>query len=54
MDRIASIEALTRKALWLSNWMIHHANHIRPNVDGVKVGGHQASSASMAAILAAL
>ena len=54
MDRIASIEALTRKALWLSNWMIHHANHIRPNVDGVKVGGHQASSASMAAIMAAL
>lgn len=54
MDRIATIEALTRKALWLSSWMIHHANHIRPNVDGVKVGGHQASSASMAAIMAAL
>jgi len=52
--RIQPIEALTRKALWLSNWMIHHANHIRPNVDGVKVGGHQASSASMAAIMAAL
>ncbi|MFN4209380.1 MAG: transketolase [Devosia sp.] len=52
--RIASIAALTRKALWLSNWMVHHANHIRPNVDGVKVGGHQASSASMAAIMAAL
>ncbi|UJW86827.1 transketolase-like TK C-terminal-containing protein [Devosia sp. SL43] len=54
MDRVEAIEALTRKALWLSNWMIHHANHIRPNVDGVKVGGHQASSASMAAIMAAL
>jgi pyruvate dehydrogenase E1 component len=53
-QRIATIEALTKKALWLSNWMIHHANHIRPNTDGVKVGGHQASSASMAAILAAL
>ncbi|KKC35256.1 transketolase [Devosia epidermidihirudinis] len=53
-QRIAVIEALTKKALWLSNWMIHHANHIRPNVDGVKVGGHQASSASMAAIMAAL
>ena len=48
------LEALTRKVLWLSNWMIHHANHIRPNVDGVKVGGHQASSASMAAIMATL
>ncbi len=51
---VRQIEALTRKALWLSNWTIHHANHIRPNVDGVKVGGHQASSASMAAIMAAL
>ena len=53
-QRIAHIEALTKKALWLASWMIHHANHIRPNVDGVKVGGHQASSASMAAIMAAL
>ncbi|MHB1101609.1 MAG: transketolase-like TK C-terminal-containing protein [Devosia sp.] len=52
--RIALLDALTRKTLWLSNWMIHHANHIRPNVDGVKVGGHQASSASMAAIMSAL
>jgi pyruvate dehydrogenase E1 component len=53
-DRIKLIEALTRKTLWLSNWMIHHANHIRPNPDGLKVGGHQASSASMTAILSAL
>ena len=53
-DRVAVIAALTRKTLWLSNWMIHHANHIRPNVDGVKVGGHQASSASMTAIMSAL
>ncbi|WP_421761001.1 transketolase [Devosia sp.] len=53
-DKVVMLEALTRKVLWLSNWMIHHANHIRPNVDGVKVGGHQASSASMAAIMATL
>ncbi|MGN6486605.1 MAG: transketolase, partial [Devosia sp.] len=53
-DRIRRIEALTRKVLWLSNWMIHHANHIRPNPDGLKVGGHQASSASMTAIMSAL
>ena len=53
-DRGVLIEALAQKALWLSNWMIHHANHIRPNPDGVKVGGHQASSASMTAILSAL
>ena len=52
--QVALLDALTRKALWLSNWTIHHANHIRPNVDGVKVGGHQASSASMAAIMSVL
>lgn len=49
MDRIKTITALTRKALWLSNWIIHHANNIRPNIDGVKVGGRQASSAIMSA-----
>lgn len=53
-DRIAAIEALATKSLWLASWMIHHANHIRPNPDGVKVGGHQASSASMTQILSAL
>ena len=51
---IALIEALERKALWLSTWMIHNANHLRENRDGLKVGGHQASSASMVSILAAL
>ncbi len=34
--------------------MIHHANHVRPNIDGLKVGGHQASSASLCTIMAAL
>ena len=53
-DRVTLLNALTRKVLWLSNWMIHHANHIRPNADGMKVGGHQASSASMTAIMSAL
>lgn len=45
---------LERKALWLASWTIHNANHIRPNVDGLKVGGHQASSASLATIMTAL
>ena len=48
------LSALARKVLWLSSWTIHHANHIRPNVDGLKVGGHQASSASLATIMSAL
>ena len=54
IGRVEAIEALASKTLWLSSWMIHHANHIRPDVDGVKVGGHQASSASMATLLATL
>ncbi len=52
--RVEILHALERKLLWLSAWMIHHANHIRPNRDGLKVGGHQASCASSVSILAAL
>jgi len=53
-ERLDLLSALSRKALWLSSWTIHHANHIRPNSDGLKVGGHQASSASLATIMSAL
>ncbi|MDF0491989.1 transketolase [Bradyrhizobium yuanmingense] len=52
--RLEILTALSRKALWLSSWTIHHANHIRSNADGLKVGGHQASSASLATIMSAL
>src|SRR6185369_2837685 len=48
------LRELERKVLWLSTWMIHNANHLRENADGLKVGGHQASSASLATIMAAL
>ena len=51
---IQRLEAIDRKALWLATWMIHNANHIRPNEDGVKVGGHQASCASASTLLTAL
>src|SRR5216110_811918 len=53
-DKLACLMALEQKALWLSTWMIHHANHIRPSRDGLKVGGHQASSASVATLMTAL
>ncbi len=49
-----ALRGLERQALWLASWMIHNANHVRPSRDGVKVGGHQASSASLATILTAL
>jgi pyruvate dehydrogenase E1 component len=47
------LSALERKVLWLATWMIHNANHVREDA-GLKVGGHQASSASMATIMTAL
>jgi len=51
------LEALTvieERLRWLSAWIIHNANHLRDSPDGLKVGGHQASCASMTAIMAAL
>ena len=48
------LQELERKVLWLAAWTIHNANHIRPNDDGMKVGGHQASCASLATIMTAL
>ena len=53
-SRLAALLQVERKLLWLSAWMIHNANHIRPNRDGLKVGGHQASCASVIPIMAAL
>jgi pyruvate dehydrogenase E1 component len=51
LDALAQVE---RKLLWLASWMIHNANHLRPNRDGLKVGGHQASCASVTSIMTAL
>jgi pyruvate dehydrogenase E1 component len=53
-SRIEILSELEKKVLWLASWTIHNANHIRENVDGLKVGGHQASSASLATIMTAL
>lgn len=52
--RIACLRALEQKILWLAVWMIHHANHVREKRDGLKVGGHQASSASVVTLMTAL
>jgi pyruvate dehydrogenase E1 component len=51
---IESLKIVEERLRWLSAWTIHHANHIRESADGLKVGGHQASCASMTAIMAAL
>jgi pyruvate dehydrogenase E1 component len=52
--RLPYLAALESKTLWLSSWMIHNANHLRAKEDGLKIGGHQASSASLATILTVL
>ena len=48
------LESIQRRVLWLSAYMVHHANNIRLNMDGTKVGGHQGSSASVVSLMTAL
>lgn len=50
---LAHLKDLERQVLWHACWMIHNANHLRSKGE-VKVGGHQASSASLASIMTAL
>ena len=51
---LLALQQLERKILWLSTWTIHNANHLRPSRDGLKVGGHQSSSASVSTLMTAL
>ena len=54
MSRLEVLDRIQKKVLWLGTYMVHHANTLRPNPDGVKVGGHQASSSSIVSLLTAL
>jgi pyruvate dehydrogenase E1 component len=55
MSDLQHLKTLEQRLLWLSAWMVHNANHLRPKGEGdVKVGGHQASCASMVSIMTAL
>ena len=54
MTDAVMLKTIEQRLLWLSHWMIHHANHVRPKEDAIKIGGHQASSASMVSIMTAL
>ena len=46
-DELAALQAIEKRMLWISTMMIHHANNVRPSLEKSKVGGHQASSASV-------
>jgi pyruvate dehydrogenase E1 component len=51
---LQTLGEIERRVLWLSTAIVHHANRVRPNPGGLKVGGHQASSASMVSIMTSL
>ena len=53
-DPSAVLREIERRVLWLATAIVHHANRVRPNPSGLKVGGHQASSASIVTIMTAL
>ncbi len=53
-DLLDLLNTVQQRVLWLATNIIHHANNVRPNPDGIKVGGHQASSASVVTIMTAL
>ncbi|SED27559.1 transketolase-like TK C-terminal-containing protein [Streptomyces melanosporofaciens] len=53
-EELAALESVEQRVLWLSTAIIDHANRVRPNPSGLKVGGHQASSASMTSIMTTL
>ena len=52
--RLDVLRSVEQRVLWLSAAIVDHANRVRPNPSGLKVGGHQASSASMVSIMTAL
>lgn len=53
-QRVTYLEWIDARLRWLSAWTIHNANHLRDSRDGLKVGGHQASCASMSTIMSTL
>jgi pyruvate dehydrogenase E1 component len=48
------LREIEQRVLWLATAIVDHANRVRPNPSGLKIGGHQASSASMVTIMTAL
>ncbi len=50
----AVLDEIQRRVLWLSTRIVDAANRERDTADGVKVGGHQASSASLVTVMTAL
>jgi pyruvate dehydrogenase E1 component len=54
VNPLGVLDEIERRVLWLSSAIVHHANRVRANPSGLKVGGHQASCASMVSIMTSL
>ncbi len=48
------LRRLEKRLLWLSTYSVHYANHVRDRAQGVKIGGHQASSSSVVSLMTAM
>ncbi len=53
-ERLAALGEIEQRVLWLSTAIVDHANRIRRDPSGLKVGGDQASSASLVTIMTEL
>ena len=53
-ELLETLRTIQQRVLWLATLIVHYANEVRSNPDGAKVGGHQASSASVVSIMTAL
>ncbi|OYU73376.1 MAG: hypothetical protein CFE32_21095, partial [Alphaproteobacteria bacterium PA3] len=53
-EQVALLTQIEQRLRWLSSWTVHNANNLRAKRDGLKVGGHQASCASITAVMTAL
>jgi pyruvate dehydrogenase E1 component len=53
-DQTVLLDRIQHRVLWLATQQIHFANRIRPHVDPMKVGGHQASCASVVTLMTTL
>jgi pyruvate dehydrogenase E1 component len=51
---LEALEAIQARVLWLATAIVDHANRLRETPSGIKVGGHQASSASVVTLMTAL
>src|SRR3954452_1251242 len=52
--QLDALNTVSKRVLWLATSIVHHANRVRETPSGLKVGGHQASSASVVSIMTAL